>query len=202
MSLKKIITVSSMLISCFATFLLTQNSVVKANTFSNVTTAQRNYTQNKQDLNNVDRYIAVENNKFTILPSAYQNLNSNQISEIQEYINTANQIVKNYNAIIDVKTKKATISPYQDRSYGKNAIEIHWNYARIYLDAGQAKALATAAISGGSTALGGFFANIGGAAAGAAIGGYLSSVVGDNIKSGIWVDYNYFLGSINRFGWQ
>ena len=37
-----------------------------------------------------------------------------------------------------------------------------------------------------------FFGQIGGAAAGAIIGAYLSTVIGDNIKNGVWVDYNYY----------
>ena len=47
-----------------------------------------------------------------------------------------------------------------------------------------------------------FFGQIGGAAAGAIIGAYLSTVIGDNIKNGVWVDYNYFAGRVNNFGWQ
>ncbi|BDZ31652.1 hypothetical protein MH1LPH_21180 [Lactiplantibacillus brownii] len=45
--------------------------------------------------------------------------------------------------------KVASLNPIQTRSYRKNDRQIHWNYVRIYLDKGQAKASMFDVISGG-----------------------------------------------------
>ncbi|MFC6200882.1 hypothetical protein ACFP1L_03095 [Lactiplantibacillus nangangensis] len=142
------------------------------------------------------------NNQYVLNLPNDNNFSNEEIEQATNLISEANKIVFLNNAVIDTQTKVASMYPIQTRSYGKNDIQIHWNYARIYLDKGQAKALMAAAISDGSTALGGFFGNVGGAAAGAAIGAYLSSVVGSDVKSGVWLDFNYFSKSVNNWGWQ
>lgn len=155
----------------------------------------------EKNYNEFDKFIIVQNNKYVLNIVDETVFNQEDLETVKLMIEKANETIVNEDLIIDPSNKIAT-PRIATRAYGKNAIEFHWNYARIYLDAGQTKALVNATIAGGSTALGGFFGQIGGAAAGAIIGAYLSTVIGDNIKNGVWVDYNYFAGRVNNFGWQ
>lgn len=155
----------------------------------------------EKNYNEFDKFIIVQNNKYVLNIVDETVFNQEDLETVKLMVEKANETVVNENLIINPSNKIAT-PRIATRAYGKNAIEFHWNYARIYLDAGQTKALVNATIAGGSTALGGFFGQIGGAAAGAIIGAYLSTVIGDNIKNGVWVDYNYFAVRVNNFGWQ
>lgn len=155
----------------------------------------------EKNYNEFDKFIIVQNNKYVLNIVDETVFNQEDLETVKLMIEKANETIVNEDLIINPSNKIAT-PRIATRAYGKNAIEFHWNYARIYLDAGQTKALVNATIAGGSTALGGFFGQIGGAAAGAIIGAYLSTVIGDNIKNGVWVDYNYFAGRVNNFGWQ
>ena len=154
-----------------------------------------------KNIDEFDKFIIVQNNKYVLNIVDETVFNQEDLETVKLMVEKANETIVNEDLIINPSNKIAT-PRIATRAYGKNAIEFHWNYARIYLDAGQTKALVNATIAGGSTALGGFFGQIGGAAAGAIIGAYLSTVIGDNIKNGVWVDYNYFAGRVNNFGWQ
>lgn len=155
----------------------------------------------EKNYNEFDKFIIVQNNKYVLNIVDETVFNQEDLETVKLMVEKANETIVNEDLIINPSNKIAT-PRIATRAYGKNAIEFHWNYARIYLYAGQTKALVNATIAGGSTALGGFFGQIGGAAAGAIIGAYLSTVIGDNIKNGVWVDYNYFAGRVNNFGWQ
>ena len=155
----------------------------------------------EKNYNEFDKFIIVQKNKYVLNIVDETVFNQEDLETVKLMVEKANETIVNEDLIINPSNKIAT-PRIATRAYGKNAIEFHWNYARIYLDAGQTKALVNATIAGGSTALGGFFGQIGGAAAGAIIGAYLSTVIGDNIKNGVWVDYNYFAGRVNNFGWQ
>ena len=155
----------------------------------------------EKNYNEFDKFIIVQNNKYVLNIVDETVFNQEDLETVKLMVEKANETIVNEDLIIDPSNKIAT-PRIATRAYGKNAIEFHWNYARIYLDAGQTKALVNATIAGGSTALGGFFGQIGVAAPGAIIGAYLSTVIGDNIKNGVWVDYNYFAGRVNNFGWQ
>lgn len=155
----------------------------------------------EKNYNEFDKFIIVQNNKYVLNIVDETVFNQEDLETVKLMVEKANETIVNEDLIINPSNKIAT-PRIATRAYGKNAIEFHWNYARIYLDAGQTKDLVNATIAGGSTALGGFFGQIGGAAAGAIIGAYLSTVIGDNIKNGVWVDYNYFAGRVNNFGWQ
>lgn len=155
----------------------------------------------EKNYNEFDKFIIVQNNKYVLNIVDETVFNQEDLETVKLMVEKANETIVNEDLIINPSNKIAT-PRIATRAYGKNAIEFHWNYARIYLDAGQTKALVNATIAGGSTALGGFFGQIGGAAAGAIIGAYLSTVIGNNIKNGVWVDYNYFAGRVNNFGWQ
>lgn len=155
----------------------------------------------EKNYNEFDKFIIVQNNKYVLNIVDETVFNQEDLETVKLMVEKANETIVNEDLIINPSNKIAT-PRIATRAYGKNAIEFHWNYARIYLDAEQTKALVNATIAGGSTALGGFFGQIGGAAAGAIIGAYLSTVIGDNIKNGVWVDYNYFAGRVNNFGWQ
>lgn len=150
----------------------------------------------------IDPYVTVKNNQYVLNLPADNKFSKTEINEAQILIDHSNQVITQTNAVINMTTKVASLYPIQAFSYGKNDIQIHWNYARIYLNKSQTKALVSAAIGGGSTALGGFLGSVGGAAAGAAIGAYIASIAGDNIKNGCWVDFNYFTKTVNKFGWQ
>lgn len=158
-------------------------------------------TNKEKTYNEFDKFIIVQNNKYVLNIVDETVFDQEDLETVKLMVEKANETIVNENLIINPSNKIAT-PRIATRAYGKNAIEFHWNYARIYLDAGQTKALVNATIAGGSTALGGFFGQVGGAAAGAIIGAYLSTVIGDNIKNGVWVDYNYFAGRVNNFGWQ
>lgn len=78
-------------------------------------------------------------------------------------------------------------------SYGKNAIEFHWNYARCWLSKGAVRGIGTGLTLGGIW----ISANIVGKVC-ASLG-----VAASNVNNGIWFDYNYAIGMLNgNYGWQ
>lgn len=160
-----------------------------------------------------DKYVEYSEveKKFFILPTISNELTSDEIKEVEDKVNVANLSLKQTlqqtnpregRILVETSNRTYVANPTAFRGFGVNKITFHWNYARVYLDRNQARALFQAGLAGGSTALGGFLGGIGGAAAGAAIGAYLASVLGSTPNSGIWVDYNYYNRTVTAFGWQ
>lgn len=113
----------------------------------------------EKNYNEFDKFIIVQNNKYVLNIVDETVFNQEDLETVKLMVEKANETIVNEDLIINPSNKIAT-PRIATRAYGKNAIEFHWNYARIYLDAGQTKALVNATIAGGSTALGGFLVKL------------------------------------------
>ncbi|UEX89594.1 hypothetical protein [Staphylococcus ratti] len=187
----------------------TMNShTVKAQSLNQTQTPEKNQLTSTLKIK-IDKYVTVSNNKFILDSRANNSLTAKELATANTYITQSNNMISENNLIIDKNTKVAkgniTVEGISTRSAAKgvNSIKVYWWGAKVFLNSHQAEALKQAAIAGGSTGLGGMFGGIGGATAGAAIGGYLASIASNYpITRGIWLDYNIFTRSITNFGWQ
>lgn len=86
-----------------------------------------------------------------------------------------------------------TVKPAMTRSYGVNSVSIHWNYAKVKINAGT---LYYAVQSG--FAIGSVYAPAKIVQAACAVAG----VVGPHYRNGIWIDLNYYSGFLIKAGIQ
>lgn len=176
-------------------------SIIMMFSFSMLPTqAKEKLVITSSDYHEVDPYIEVVDNKFVLnLPDNIYIEDENLVI-INELINKSNEEIAKNNLIIDLNTKSATLSGVSTRAWGKNDIEFYWNFARVYIDAGNLRIALTVGVGG----LGGVLSYL--ATAGWAAGaiGAVTAALGiaaNNIQDGIWFDYNYLTG-INNFGFQ
>lgn len=158
-----------------------------------------------------NKYISFNSEKqeFSLNNNIRYELSNLDIIDISNKIATTNkqlkEIIKNVNGdvslfAVDPDGHKIALSPSM-RAAGKNAVEIHWNYARIYLSKNSVNNI----IAGGTGGLGALVGLIPGVGIGitVAVGIVLAIVGRQEVKNGIWFDYNYFTGIwTNNWGWQ
>jgi len=114
----------------------------------------------------------------------------NQVEQTNEQISsiTANDLYDtNVNIVKPDGTIKALNLGFQTYRYGKNAVSIHWNYTRFYINAGTLRDAMTVGFIIGSA-----YAPSRAVIIACGIAGYGAS----KIKHGIWFDYNYAFGVI------
>lgn len=136
-------------------------------------------------------------------------------------IEHSNVVVANSGSVINRKTKvatndftlfdensivslnKGTLATSQSRyHHGVNKVTYHWNYIRVYLNKNLTQVVAGGAVGGVGTLIASY---VTGGAATFAVGVISSSVdvlVTNGIKGEVWVDYNFFTGTVTGFGWQ
>lgn len=154
------------------------------------------------DLESVDPYIYVQNNQYVLNLPSNVTIPQEIKTQVDELVAASNSIIKDQKLFINPETKIAR-PLIQTYAAGKNAVEMHWNYARVYLNKKTVNSLVHATLSGGSTAVGGLLGGIGGATAGAFIGTFISNQIGSSpVSNGMWFDYNYIYRSINKWGFQ
>lgn len=97
--------------------------------------------------------------------------------------------------VVDTNNEVTTIQYKKYRAWGKNHIEFHWNYARIYIDAGNLRLAARVGLVVGSK----YYAP---AAVISSILTILNIDITKSINHGIWFDYNYFFKFQGKCGLQ
>lgn len=163
-----------------------------------ITSSSSDYSTN---LNELSQYVTVENNQYVMNLPNNADIPSNVINDANAMINYSNQQIKQNNLTIDPVSKIASSSGIQTRSWGKNKVEFHWNYVRVYIDAGNLRLYYQVGVA----ALGGALAAVAenplliGAISGVTTG---LGMQADKIKDGIWYDYNFILRQITQFGKQ
>ncbi|MDE6195557.1 MAG: hypothetical protein K2F55_01670, partial [Erysipelotrichaceae bacterium] len=130
-------------------------------------------------------------------------LSQEQINEVLDKINDTNSKIK---SVLDNKNNKISIQVVDTndntiilkdtlfRGRGKNGIEFHWNYARIFIDAGNLSLALQIGFTAGTIYAPANIIKL-------VCGGL--GIVSSRIEHGIWFDYNYFIGVLcGNFGLQ
>lgn len=191
-------------------------SVVNASEFESglVAESQKNFLDESEIESIADKYIYLDKNfnSFMIDPAINNELSVTEVQMINEKVFQANMKIKQLLNDNDGLFSATLVAPNGDtitlmpsvmvsRAAGKNDIQIHWNYARIYLS----KNSVNNSIVGGTGGLGALVGSTPGIGLGTAIAsGIVLAIVGNKqVKNGIWFDYNYFIGVwTNNWGWQ
>ena len=204
-------------VSLFSVGAPTFTSAVQASSIENVTQDTLSLsTQTK-----LDPYVKVEHNQYVLSESAKNVVSAEEYRVAQQMIEQSNTVVANSGSVINRKTKvatndftlsdensvvslnKGTLATSRSRyHYGVNKVTYHWNYIRVYLNKNLTQAVASGAVGGVGTLIASY---VTGGAATFAVGVISSSVdvlVTNGIKGGVWVDYNFFTGTVTGFGWQ
>jgi len=144
----------------------------------------------------VNSYVSFNHdmNKFVLDKNVKHVVTVHELNLIKDQINTTNKAISksltgtNDVTVVDSDNNEFKINDGQNMSIsgaGKTDIVFYWNYARIYLSKGTLQT----AIGAGAV--------VGGVYAPAKIVAAACGIVGlsaGHITSGIWFDYNYFVG--------
>lgn len=190
-------------ISLLTSILLIPTFITPVDASSNMSPMIQNYENSQinsltdNDITEIDPYVKVISNKYILQIPDDSNINQSKIRLAQESINASNNFIEERGLVIDKNTKTAVLPSFL-RSAGKNDVDIHWNFIRIYIDKGNANLIKNGAL-GAASFLAGKVPNpyLGGTAV------VVSSILaGVTIKNGIWIDYNFLTGKYNNWGWQ
>ncbi|MBC1797328.1 hypothetical protein HCA55_11375 [Listeria booriae] len=179
---------------------------------SAVEEAASQYALTDVDIGIANQYITLNatSNNFSVSPSISNVLSSEKVNIINAFVATANTFIKTAKMdismpiyAIDPSTGKGVLLNHVAtlRSAGKNDITLHWNYARIYLNAENTRLAAMGSVGG----IGGL---ITAATSSVGVGVFVGAVSGilgykaSGIKDGTWWDVNFFTTSITKWGWQ
>ena len=165
-------------------------------------------TQDKNQVAKIDPYVSVQDNRYVLNIPADKSLSAAEITMAQEMIKKSNAAIEQTHVTISPKTKTAvyTMPSAPDdhgielRSAGTNRAVFHWNYVRIYLDAGNTRLIAAGAVG----AIGGVLAGLATTVGASAFVGAAAAVLGmkaSEIYDGTYWDWNYAVGLTN-WGWQ
>ncbi|WP_279034088.1 hypothetical protein [Lactobacillus intestinalis] len=169
----------------------------------------------------LDKYVTVNNNQYVLSKESKSIVSEQEYAAAQQLIKQTNEAIKKTDSVINRETKVATneftlsddkvkvISLNQGKAtkrkkyhYGVNKVTYHWNYIRVYLNKNMTQTIASGALGG----LGSLIASyVSGGAATFAVGAITAAVttfVGNSIKGGVWVDYNFLAKTVTRTGWQ
>lgn len=163
---------------------LTKEEVKIADSYIHFNKVSNSFEVNKNELSKVlkqdtyNKVLSQVSNTNSTLKKSFLSLRSNNIGI----------------SVIDTDNTKIDIIKDITRGRGRNAIEFHWNYARIFIDAGNIELALKVGFK-----IGGIFAPN-------KIIKIVCKILGVpsyNIQHGIWFDYNYFIGVLcGNFGLQ
>lgn len=174
------------------------------------TTSTTTLLIDSDDVNSLDKYVVVSDNQYKLeLPVGY-NVDPDVVKATESLIAESNKTVKENDLHIDSVTKVATIastasSPLEvslaakRAKYieGKTKVELHWNYARIFISKTMANGIKAGTV-GAAGVLAGKIPNVYTELAATALLGIVGYL---DIKGGFYFDYNYALGN-KGYHWQ
>lgn len=148
----------------------------------------------------LDRYIEVVNNEYVLNLPDNVYLENDDLANVEKMLTESNNAIRENDLTINPNTKTAILSGVQTRAWGKNDIEFHWNFVRVYIDAGNLRIALTVGVGGLGGALA-FLATSGWAAGAIGAATAALGIAANNVTDGIWFDYNYAFG-VNNCGFQ
>lgn len=160
--------------------------------------AQLSNVLSQDVVNKIDLYVEVKNNKYVLNDDVKKVITYAEYVSAQEVIAHTNQLINGSSFVINKSTKTATLE-FEINNSGKSV--------RVFIDKRTAKAVASGGLTGLTAIITAAVGPDGGPIV-AAIGAFLSSTIGDNIKGGVWFDVNWILTGINHYpvitqwGWQ
>lgn len=157
---------------------------------------------NDSEVKQIEQFIHFneQSEEFILDEQAINIIGIENFNLAQQMVTKTNQqiaIAKQDNSAViwvqDTDGNEICVTPYQTMAYGKNDVQFHWNYARIFLNKGTVQAI------GAGLSIGGIWVPepiVSKVAASLGVGIAL-------IPHGIWFDYNYFIGVLTgNFGFQ
>lgn len=153
----------------------------------------------KYEITLIDKYVEIENNRFYLKDNNELSVELKNLAE--QYINKTNQSLDNYKGktFVDYSSKKILGLSLLSRASGKNDLEWHWNYVRVYVDAGALNIILQGGVAGGLSLLATELS------LSPHLGAAIGAMVGQAVQQtdGIWFDYNYFIGILTmNWGYQ
>lgn len=152
------------------------------------------------EINKIDKYIIIKNKQYALNPS---NDLSNELKHLAEKrISRTNEMIKKYKGTLLINQSSKTMVGFNllSRDSGKNDVEFHWNYARVYIDAPNIRLLGAGLIGGAAGGIGFAIETFGLSVLAGMITGFVGQKLSE-IEDGIWFDYNC-TGTITDWGWQ
>lgn len=150
----------------------------------------------EQEISIADKYISfnTNTNTFELSSNILHEVSKSQYENILEQVNNTNELIttaihdESDDLVVDVIDSdgdRIALKEVYIRGRGVNKVEFYWNYARIFIDAGNVSlALQVGFVIGTVYAP----AKIVQAVCG------ILGIASGNINHGIWFDYNYFIG--------
>lgn len=214
---KKLTTTAAVAISLLAVA-PTLTSTVQASTIDSNSQSELSLSVQKK----LDSYVTVKNNQYVLSESAKTVVSEEEYNVAKQMIEQTNIAVANTGSVINRKTKaatndftlsddahsiisldKSTLATRRKKyHYGVNKVTYHWNYIRVYLNKSLTQTVAAGAIGGLSTLIANYVSGGLAAFAVGAISSAVATLVGNSIKGGVWVDYNFLAKSVTSCGWQ
>jgi len=156
------------------------------------------YANSESQFDYLTEYVDVKDNKFVLNIPADVPMSDADIATVKVILAESNERIQEANLTIDEDTLTAKTQTRFTRGFGKNHVEFHWNFVRVWLDKRNASAVKNAFITGGAGMIGLPFGGVGGVVA-AGIGAGLATII--NFNSGVRIDLNYS-GRWMNWQWQ
>lgn len=148
------------------------------------------------ELQNYDKYVKVQNNKFVLDETA--NIAKEITEQIQQKLDETNRAIQANNLTINTASKSAVKLGMTLNSEGINSIEFYWNYCRVYVSGTVLRMLLSASVGIAVDIILeylGVDTKTAYSIATATVGG-LCSLIGDLVRDGVWYDVNYFYATL------
>lgn len=152
-----------------------------------------------QEVSSVDQYVVVKDNQYELSIPSNASINPELVSQAQELITESNKLITQENLVIDPVTKIATdpTSVFYAYTEGITSVEVHWNYARIFVSKSTANFIQNNTITAASV-LAGKIPNVYVEVGAVILLGLVSNL---QLKGGFYFDFNYLLGN-QGYHWQ
>jgi hypothetical protein len=190
--------VKSALLSCVILASVVTPSFVGATVMADssqniVSQTGTHYANNESQFDYLTEYVDVKDNKFVLNIPADVPMSDADIATVRVILAESNERIQEANLTIDEDTLTAKTQTRFTRGFGKNHVEFHWNYARVWLSKGTIHNIGRGAAFAGIWIPEPIVSKV------CASLGFVASLT----PNGVWFDYNYSGGILlGRFGWQ
>lgn len=164
-----------------------------------VNESEKTNRANTSEFEKFNQYVQVEDDRFVLFLPNEVNFQLEEIEKVRSIITATNSQIelakKDMSTDVYISTIEQTnlVKPALMRANGVNKVDFYWNYARVFLSKNTLFGL------GAGATVAGVYISAGTASAVVALLGYGLG----GAPSGIWFDYNYFIGVLcGNYGWQ
>lgn len=164
----------------------------------------------------------MENNQYVLSEEVKSVVSKQDYDAAKQMISQTNKSIEKTGSVINKETKVATNSftltddgsrikslnksmlskSGKKYHYGVNKVTFHWNYIRVYLNKNLAQDVAVGTLGGATALIAEYVSGAAATFAVGAIGAAITNHVGNSVKGGVWVDYNFLTRAVTGFGWQ